>query len=50
MRHFVWAAIVALGICAWACGGSSKPPMVPDQPGDPTLVGDGGATMPAPSK
>jgi hypothetical protein len=31
-----------------ACGpGGSKPPMVPDQPGDPSIVGDSGAEMPA---
>ena len=52
MRHFVWAAaLVMAGIAAAACGGGSKPPMVPDAP-DPAL-GDGGAdtptTAPAPA-
>jgi hypothetical protein len=37
-------AIVVVG--AAACGGSSKPPMVPDAP-DPALAGDAGAPAPA---
>jgi hypothetical protein len=31
---------------AAACGGASKPPMVPDAP-DPALAGDAGADTPA---
>ena len=50
MRHIVWAWIVVVGVAIWGCGSSPKPPMVPDQPGDPALVGDGGATMPAAPK
>ena len=47
MRHFVWALVlIAIGVAA--CGGGNKPPMVPDQPDDTGLAGDGGADMPAP--
>ncbi|MGO8992857.1 MAG: hypothetical protein ACLQVI_05990 [Polyangiaceae bacterium] len=36
------------GLALAACGGSSKPPMVPDAP-DPALGGDGGVEGPAPA-
>ena len=43
MSKWVWAALVVTTILTAACGsGSSKPPMVPDQPGDPSVVGDAG--------
>ena len=38
-------AVVLLGTVT-ACGGASKPPMVPDAP-DPTFTGDAGADTPA---
>jgi hypothetical protein len=47
MRHlgwWVWMGLVAAVLAG--CGGSSKPPMVPDAP-DPALSVDGGADTPA---
>jgi hypothetical protein len=48
MRHLVrcaWIGLIVAGVAA--CGGASKPPMVPDAP-DPALSVDGGADTPAP--
>ena len=51
MRDPVWCArrvvgALAVGLAVTACGGGSKPPMVPDAP-DPALVGDAGSDTPA---
>jgi hypothetical protein len=47
MRHLGWWAWMGLVAAVLAgCGGSSKPPMVPDAP-DPALGVDGGADTPA---
>ncbi len=49
--RIAWGALV-VGLLVAACGGASKPPMVPDAP-DPAIGADGGAdtpTAPAPAK
>jgi hypothetical protein len=46
MRHLGIAAfVVAMGIAGAACGGPSKPPLLPDQD-DSALGSDGGVDTP----